>query len=126
MALLRCCDAILAVTCSVNAPPQVETLQNALAMHSLTVGSINFSDVSGGGNQHVCAYCLQFDTRRTPAPQVSLKSQDALRHSYQTARHECNVNRARAEGDTEVHFYHGEHHICATWLYVLFHMLCLV
>ena len=51
---------------------------------------------------------LQFDIRRTPAPQVSLKSQDALSHSYYSARHECNVNRARAEGDTEVHFYHGE------------------
>lgn len=60
--------------------------------------------------------CLQFDTRRTPAPQVSLKSQDALSHSYHSARHECNVNRARAEGDTEVHFYHGEHHFHAMWL----------
>ena len=52
---------------------------------------------------------LQFDTRRTPAPQVSLKTQDALSQSYFSARHECNVNRARAEGDTEVHFYHGRH-----------------
>ena len=51
---------------------------------------------------------MQFDTRRTPAPQVSLKSQEALSHSYYSARHECNVNRARAEGDTEVHFYHGK------------------
>lgn len=50
---------------------------------------------------------LQLDSRRTPAPQVSLKTQDALSSSYYSARHECNVNRARAEGDTEVHFYHG-------------------
>ena len=38
---------------------------------------------------------------------MSLKTQDALSNSYYNARHECNVNRARAEGDTEVHFYHG-------------------
>ena len=50
---------------------------------------------------------MQLDSRRTPAPQVSLKTQDALSNSYYSARHECNVNRARAEGDTEVHFYHG-------------------
>ncbi|DBA98134.1 hypothetical protein WJX77_003403 [Trebouxia sp. C0004] len=54
----------------------------------------------------LCPDVYQFDTRRTPAPQVSLKTQDALSQSYFSARHECNVNRARAEGDTEVHFYH--------------------
>lgn len=77
------------------------------------------------GSQHVLLMCLQFDTRRTPAPQVSLKSQEALSHSYHSARHECNVNRARAEGDTEVHFYHGEHHVQALWLQVcMLSLLC--
>lgn len=69
-------------------------------------------------SSHICAYCLQLDTRRTPAPQVSVKSQDALGRSYHTARHECHVNRARAEGDTEVHFYHGEYQFHATWPYI--------
>lgn len=75
------------------------------------------------GNEHACAHGLQFDTRRTPAPQVSLKSQDALSHSYHTARHECNVNRARAEGDTEVHFYHGEQHVHVARLCMSFSVL---
>lgn len=90
----------------------------------MSTRSSKLSDMCAG-RQHDLLMCLQFDTRRTPAPQVSLKSQEALSHSYHSARHECNVNRARAEGDTEVHFYHGDRHAHALWLHVcMLSLLC--
>ena len=111
--LWHCCDAH-DNSMQINRQQQITTLlQQKVSLMCVTVGVTEFAS-DCGVNGHICAYCVQFDTRRTPAPQVSLKSQDALSRSYHSARHECNVNRARAEGDTEVHFYHGEHLIHAT------------
>ena len=51
---------------------------------------------------------LQLDSRRTPAPQVSPKVGEFLSKAYYDSHQNYQLNRAHAEGTTEVLFHHEQ------------------